>query len=462
MLSRIQRFLGRTVAYLPTLVVLAALGGLALLGHHYDWKLPELSALGGKKADDKKESDEDKGKKVEEVLHPVDLDAIDTAAKAGIKWQPALPRPLTRYVKAISVLQYDQNRYSSLSTRAPGMVWSVEKGTGDEVAKGEVLALVAAETVARAKSDFQQALIQVGVRKRTLERMRRADESIPEAVLAAAEADVRETQARLRGSDQTLLNFGLDARASELAGLPDEVVAERLRLLELPPKIRDRETNGPRLPSSLLPLKAPFNGVVVERNMVRGQVLTTSSPPQFVVADLHVLWLMLDVRPADAAELQPGQEVSFTPEGATSETARGTLKWISPEVDAKTRTVRARAEVPNPDGRLRPNTYGRLRPNTFGTARIRVGQTSPAVAVPAEAVQMVNVEREPGKPARMVSVVFVRESDTKFHPRQVTLGPREGDVQFILTGLRAGEQIVTAGSQRVKSEMRREQIGGED
>lgn len=447
MQPRIRRLLGWAAAQVPTLLVLAALGGLALWGSHNDWKLPTLSAPKGDKDGDNK--GDAKGKKEEEnVLHRVKLDDDDTAAKAGIKWGPAEERPLVRYVTAVSVLQYNQNRYAHLSTRAPGMVWSVAKGAGDAVKKGDVLALVAAEAVAKAKADYQQALVQVGVRQNIIKSMVRAEDAIPPRQMAAAQADLRNAEVRLRGADQALLNLGLDVRAEELAALPDAIAARRLQVLGLPDDVV--QNDGARLPSSLLPLRAPFDGMVIRRDMVKGEVLTSSSPPQFVVADVHTLWLMLDVRPPDDGELKPGQEVDFTPERG-GETVRGTLKWVSPEVDPKTRTVRARAEVPNPDLRFRPNTFGRTR--------VHVGVISQAVAVPAEAVQTFEVDP---KTRRSVSVVFVRKSDTEFEPREVQPREQDGGWQYLRGGLRAGEVVVTAGSHRLLSEMLKSRIGGED
>src|SRR5262249_53002866 len=157
-------------------------------------------------------------------------------------------------------------------------------------------------------------------------------------------------------------------------------------------------------------------------------------------------------------------------------TATGKLRWLSPEVDPKTRTVRARADVYNPTGQLRPGTFGR--------ARIPVLRQQ-AVTVPTSALQW------DGRCYR----VFVRRDDKTFEPLLVLPGTRQGNrtqlhdpraVQYaglagwlaapdgpwqalaasrggetILTPLEPGARVATAGSYVLKSEMQKGRIGGE-
>jgi cobalt-zinc-cadmium efflux system membrane fusion protein len=113
-------------------------------------------------------------------------------------------------------------------------------------------------------------------------------------------------------------------------------------------------------------------------------------------------------------------------------------------VDEKTRTVRARATVPNPTGRLRPRT--------FGTGRVLVQPIPHAVAVPDEAVQW------EGK----TPLVFVRQSATEYAPREVTLGVKQDGFTQVLKGVQPGEEVVTTGSHVLLSEMVKERIGEGD
>ncbi len=115
------------------------------------------------------------------------------------------------------------------------------------------------------------------------------------------------------------------------------------------------------LTANLLPLTAPFDGLVVQRNAAKGEVVQTSQPQVlFDVADIHQLRIELDVNPEDIVEVRVGQLVEFLSTPGVSE-ASGVVSHISPQVDPKTRCVTVHAEVSNPDGRLRPNTVGSVR-----------------------------------------------------------------------------------------------------
>jgi len=149
------------------------------------------------------------------------------------------------------------------------------------------------------------------------------------------------------------------------------------------------------------------------------------------------------VNPEDVPDLRLGQTVVFRTEGARPETIASRLSHISPEVDEKTRRVRVHSEADNRDGRLRPNA--------FGTARILIREHSGALVVPSEAVQSEG----------SIHLVFVRLSETSFHAREVRPGLREGDLLEV-TGVRAGEEVVTTGSFMLKSELVKERIAGDE
>jgi membrane fusion protein, heavy metal efflux system len=163
-----------------------------------------------------------------------------------------------------------------------------------------------------------------------------------------------------------------------------------------------------------------------------------------VVADLRQLWLMLHVHMEDVNKLKVGQEVQFSLEGAKGDVPPARLGGISAEVDAKTRTVDVRADVPNPQGRLRPQN--------FGNARIFLGRVT-RVVVPTEALQW------DGR----AHLVFVKgDSPTEFQPVRVRPGARHGDFTELLYGVTAGQEVATAGSHVLLSEMLKERISGEE
>jgi cobalt-zinc-cadmium efflux system membrane fusion protein len=233
--------------------------------------------------------------------------------------------------------------------------------------------------------------------------------------------------------------------------LSEDQAIRYLRLFGLPDNIRKR-VDAETLTANLLPLKAPFDGRVVDRRVAPGEVVNTSRPHiLFAVGDVSLLHIEMQVRLDDAARLRLGQKVFFVPENARSAAAVGTLSSLSPEVDEKTRYVRSHAHAPNPDDKLRPHTYG--------TARILVAEHPRAVAVPSGAVQ--SLPDAAGKSDQQTYRVFVRVSETVYEARPVQPG-LQADGFTEVSGVRPGEQVVTAGSHALKSELLKERIGGGD
>jgi cobalt-zinc-cadmium efflux system membrane fusion protein len=264
--------------------------------------------------------------------------------------------------------------------------------------------------------------------------------------LQEAEASLREARVRLFNDQQALAGLGLPVLPDELEKLSDEKQRDRLRLLGVPEKLTKELTKGRNpatLTANLLPLVAPFDCKVVERNAATGEAVQAGqAKPLFVVGDVCQLHVDLDVDPEYAALVKLEQEVVFRPnDGGPDATAH--VAHISPEVNAKTRRVQIHARMPNKDGRMRPNT--------FGTGRIVVAERSGAVVVPAEAVQSDGQD----------SLVFVRVSPTAFEARAVRPGLRQGGLVEV-SGVREGEEVVTTGGHLLKSELQKDRIAGGD
>jgi cobalt-zinc-cadmium efflux system membrane fusion protein len=202
------------------------------------------------------------------------------------------------------------------------------------------------------------------------------------------------------------------------------------------------------LTSNLVPLRSPLDGVVVERNVVTGEVVDTTKT-LFGVADVRQMWLLLDVRQEDVKYLSLGQKVHFRPsdEPAAGE-IEGALVWISTAADDQTRTVKVRVDL--------PNDAGRLRANTFGTGRVVLRDEPQAMIVPAEAVHWDGC----------CHVAFVRDKDffeedspKFFHVRKVRLGVNEGSKTEIIAGLLPGEVIAGKNSMVLAAQLLKSNLG---
>lgn len=365
----------------------------------------------------------------------------ESVRKAGIKLEGVEERPMAARLRAPATVDYDPTRVARLSARASGFAWRVDKEVGQKVKKGDVLALVDSAEIGRAKSEFLQALAAVEVKEKAQKRVEVSSKEgfRTQAELEEARAAVRESKIRLLGAQQALVNLGLHIRLQDVQGESEEKLAERLKFLGLPEDVRSR-LSGEFATANLIPVTAPLDGVVVSREIVAGEVVD-SSKTLFVVADVGRMWVQADVRLEDARTVAVGQPVLFRPDGDSEEVGAGKITWMSTAVDEKTRTVRVRAEIENPEGRLRAHT--------FGSARITLRETEKAVAVPSEAVQWEGC----------CHVVFVRLTDEVFQTRKVRIGAKSGGMTEILIGLVPGEVVATAGSHVLKSDILKSKLG---
>jgi cobalt-zinc-cadmium efflux system membrane fusion protein len=197
---------------------------------------------------------------------------------------------------------------------------------------------------------------------------------------------------------------------------------------------------------NLLAVTAPFEGLVIGRQVVGGEVVDASKV-LFVVADVRQLWLTLDLRLEDAKSLRLGQKVLFRPDGSKEE-VDGSISWISTEADPKTRTVKARA--------ILDNKAGQLRAHVFGTAKVILREEGQAIVVPNGAVHW---EGD-------CFVVFVRDKSylqpgapKVFHTRTVRLGAKDPKQTEIIAGVLPGELVATRGSATLRAELLRGNLG---
>jgi cobalt-zinc-cadmium efflux system membrane fusion protein len=453
---------GTLLAKVPTLLVLVLLTGLAYVGYRTEWKLSRLNLLWGGGA---ASSEEDTEKRVatfnpETTVSPdptqssdvqkdcpiaghlIELPSGETARQVGLQFATVQQRPLTATVTAPGEILYDPTLMTRLSARAPGPIQHIYKVVGDQVKKGDLLALVDSARVGEAKAELLVQLAEADLKEKSLERLRAAVISVAGREISEAEAALTVARARLANALQALLNLGLPLRMDDVARVPADKLVSRLRFLGLPSAVThdlDPETAS----NNLLPVTAPFDGVVVERNVGMGEVVDASRV-LFVIADVSRLWLRIDVRQEDADLIALGQPVAFHPDGHPGEVIHGQVSWISTTVDEKTRTQPIRA--------VADNSREHWRASTFGQATLTVRGTPRAAVVPDAAIQQDGA----------CHAVFVRRSERLFQARPVRIGVRAGGLTEIVSGLNPGETVVTTGSHVLKSEILKRTLGDAD
>jgi len=231
--------------------------------------------------------------------------------------------------------------------------------------------------------------------------------------------------------------------ALKRAGVTPDLIAaarERMRAMSIPAElIRQSEETGTA--QARFTLAAPVSGVVAELG-VREGVAVTPGMTLFRIAGLEKVWAVAEIPEVQAVRLTRGQKVTAVLQADSSQTFAGELKEILPQVSANTRTLQARFEVDNKDGRLTPGMLLRLQV---------AGPRGTRLVVPAEAVIRT------GKRA----VVIVRKDTGAFEPRDVSLGADLGDELEVTQGLNEGDQVVASGQFLIDSEARlRSVLGG--
>ncbi|HEV3300617.1 MAG TPA: efflux RND transporter periplasmic adaptor subunit [Planctomycetaceae bacterium] len=375
--------------------------------------------------------------------------SAQAADKVGLDIAVVQERPIIETVVANGEVVYDETRMAHLSSRVPGSVWRVERKVGERVAKGAVLALIESADVGRAKSEFLQSIAHARLNQKVIERLRLGAQkgAVSERTLMEAETAYQEARIRLQSAQQTLVNLGFMVRAEQFAGADTDEITRQLQLLGVPPELVSMLDQTPTT-SNLIPVRSPLDGVVIDRNVVEGEVIDPKTA-LFSVADTSRLWLTLSVRQEDAKYLSLGQPVLFhSSDSKDEQEMKGSLSWISTAADEQTRTVKVRVDL--------PNAGGRLKANTFGTGRIVLREEPKAIVVPSESVHWDG----------SCYVVFVRDKNYLkpnapkfFHVRSVRPGVKQGETTEIIVGLLPGEVIAAKNSVVLEAQLLKSNLG---
>ena len=179
-------------------------------------------------------------------------------------------------------------------------------------------------------------------------------------------------------------------------------------------------------------LRSPIAGVIAELSVREGMTVTAGAP-LFRIVDLSTVWVNAEVPEAQAGLLTPGAPVEVRVPAWPEQPFKGRVGTILPEVNAATRTVRARVEVANPGARLKPGMFANLS--------ISAARGKEVVLVPSEAVIRTG-ER---------NVVVVADGK-RYMPVDVEVGREVGGRSEILKGLTAGTRVVASGQFLIDSE----------
>ncbi len=333
----------------------------------------------------------DEGQGAKEPAGTVRIDA-STAQNIGVRTTQAKRMTLAREVRTIGRVTYDEQRVARLHPKYDGWVEKLfVDRTGDTVKKDTMLMAIYSPQLVATQEEYILALRNMDILK---------DSPFP---------DVRE------GAKQLL--------ASAYA---------RLKLLDVPMH-QIRELRRTRKVMKSLHIHSPFNGTVMRIGVREGERITPATE-LYMIADLTRVWVIVDLYEDDLPWVREGDEAQMRVAGIPGRVFRGTVSYIYPYLEAKTRTVKIRLEFDNADLSLKPEM--------FANVTIQASRQVDAIVVPSEAIVRTG-EREQ---------VFVQRAPGRFEPRVVTLGVESDGMVQIVNGLKEGEVVVTSSQFLIDSE----------
>ena len=304
--------------------------------------------------------------------------AAEVIQNLGVRTATVERSALQRVIDTVGYVEYDETRVSHIHLRTEGWIEQlVAHSEGERISKGEQLLALYSPELVNAQEEFVQAL---ALGNNTL----------------------------TRASRERLVALGIPA--------------DQVKQLEKTRKVRQN-----------IAIYSPQDGVV-SKLMVRLGMYVTPKTQVMSLADLSSVWLIAEVFESQADWVKVGQAAEVSLAFLPGRIWEGTVEYIYPSLDAKTRTLKARLRFDNPDEALKPNMYANVR--IFGGVR------DDTIVIPVEA--LIRTGRE--------SRVVMALGEGRFASRTVTAGIESGDWVEVIAGLEPGEEVVTSGQFLIDSE----------
>lgn len=312
-------------------------------------------------------------------------------------------------VTLLGELAVDERNYAEVGVPVPARAMRLMAAPGDQVRAGQTLVELQSPELGRLRAEYVSAQARVALAEGALKRKRElaAEKIVPLREVQEAESDSTQAQASLRAASAALTALGVPPSPSGDA------------------ESRDAATFA---------LRSPISGVVLERNIVQGQMLEPATPA-YRIANVSTLWLTVHASERDAVRIAKGATARLTFSALPGEQFRGVVSLLGGQVSKESRTIPIRIDV--------RNDRGLLRPGMSATAAVPVGVSKvPVLTVPVASVQRVRNEW----------CVFLPKDASTFEIRKIGRGRDLGDEVEVLSGLKPGEKIVVEGAFLLKSQ----------
>lgn len=322
-------------------------------------------------------------------------------------------------------VRWNATQVAHVVPRVPGVVRRVHKGIGDSVREGEELAFLDSRELATAKAAYLAALARAQLAQINHDREERLWKQE-----VSAERDYLEAQTALTESqiEQRLTHLHLHA-----LGVSDRDVSAL--------------TKAPDSELTLYRMTAPFDGVIVDKHIARGEMLKDDSQA-FLIVDHSNVWVIGRAYERDLRLLRKEQKATVRLDAFPGELFEGSVDYIASQLDAETRTVGVRVVLDNPDSRFRSGMFGVM--SVFANPSLNDRNHLSGLIVPRAAVQRV----------KGGFVVFRKTEPGVFRMLPVKVGGQSKEFALVSGDLRAGDLVAIGDTFVLKSESAKEEMGG--
>jgi cobalt-zinc-cadmium efflux system membrane fusion protein len=347
----------------------------------------------------------------------VRLESTESAAKAGVVTTFPDEDKAHAIHNILCQVSYNMNYLARITPLSAGVIQRVLVDVGASVSKDDALIEIVSSEIAGAKVDYLTALANESLKELIYKREKGLFEkkitSQREFQQALAEYQVATNTTNTK--HQQLLNYGFTG-------------AEIKEIVET------------QSSSSILPIRAPFSGTIIERNAVIGEAIRLGDI-LFSLADLSTMWLELSIPENMLLYFKIGNAVEASFDSIPGEKLHGDVIWLASSIDEDSRMLKARAIVQTPDFLLKHGMFGQVS--------LLPEQQNNVLHVPVESIQRFNKK----------SFLFIKLLDDLYEIRRVVTGIRHDDQIEIIEGISSDEKVVAAGSFTLKSEFLKSRLG---
>ena len=306
-------------------------------------------------------------------------------------------------VRVAGQIDFDEQALTRIGASVTGRVTQINAQLGNEVKKGDTLALINSSELSNSQLAYLKARSEKEFHRRTVQRAKTLFEA---DVISAAELQRRESE-------------------YEVASAQTRAAQDQLRVLGVNLKAMEELATTGAI-DSVASVMATIKGVVVERKVTTGQVVQPADV-LFTVADLSRVWAVAQVPEQQVAQVKVGQSVRIEVPALENEKLIGKLIYVGSTVNPESRTVLVRTELENSSGRLKPSMLASMLIESTPTKRMVV----PITAIVRE---------------QDTDYVFTEEKPGSFRLKPVRLSSEHNGQRVVLDGLSQGMRIVSDGA----------------